>query len=68
MPRYRLDLLSAADHIVGSIVLTCDDDITAIAEMATNVSAEDGAELWQGQRLILRVPPASETALAAPER
>jgi hypothetical protein len=68
MPKYRLDLLSSADQVVGSIVLNCDDDVTAIAEMATNVSAEDGAELWQGQRLILRVPPASETALAAPER
>ena len=68
MPKYRLDLLSSADQVFGTIVLTCDDDVTAIAEMATNVSAEDGAELWQGQRLILRVPPASETALAAPER
>jgi hypothetical protein len=57
MPDYRLYLLTAGDHIDRAIVLTCDDDEQAIAEMAINTVTADGAELWLGARLVLRVAP-----------
>ncbi len=57
MPDYRLYLLTAGDRIDRAIVLTCDDDDQAIAEMALQTKAADGAELWQGSRRVLRVPP-----------
>jgi len=57
MPDYRLYLLTAGDRIDRAIVLTCDDDEQAIAEMASRAVAADGAELWQGSRRVLRVPP-----------
>ncbi len=57
MPDYRLYLLTAGDRIDRAIVLTCDDDEQAIAEMAISTVAADGAELWQGARLVRRVAP-----------
>lgn len=57
MPDYRLYLLTAGDRIDRAIVLTCDDDEQAIAEMAIQTVAADGAELWQGARLVRRVAP-----------
>lgn len=57
MPDYRLYLLTAGDRIDRAIVLTCEDDEQAIVEMALQTVAADGAELWQGSRRVLRIPP-----------
>lgn len=57
MTDYRLYLLTAGDRIGRAIVLTCDDDDHAIVEMRLQTVAADGAELWQGSRMVHRVPP-----------
>ena len=57
MPDYRFYLLNAGDRIDSAIALSCDDDEQAIAEMAINSVTADGAELWQGSRLVLRAAP-----------
>jgi hypothetical protein len=62
MPVYRLYLLTAGDRIDRAMVLTCDDDEQAIAEMETHTVAAGGAELWLGERLVHRVAPAGAGA------
>lgn len=62
MPDYRLYLLTAGDRIDRAIVLACDDDDQAMAEMETHTVAADGAELWLGERLVHRVAPAGTVA------
>lgn len=57
MPDYRLYLLTAGDRIAQALVMTCDDDAQAVEEMAIKTVSADGAELWQGSRLVLRTPP-----------
>ena len=57
MPDYRLYLLTAGDRIDRAIALSCDGDEQAIAEMAINTVTADGAELWQGSRLVFRAAP-----------
>lgn len=62
MPEYRLYLLTAGDRIDRAIVLTCDDDDQATAEMETHAAMADGAELWLGERLVRRLPPMGPAA------
>lgn len=57
MPDYQLYLLTVSDHIDRTVLLTCDDDEQALAEMAINAVTAGGVELWQDQRLVRRVPP-----------
>lgn len=62
MQDYRLYLLTAGDRIERAIVLTCEDDDQAIAEMETHALMADGAELWLGERLVRRIAPMGPAA------
>ena len=57
MPDYRVYLLNAQDRIEEALLVTCDDNEQAIAEMVLNAEAANGAELWQLGRLVHRVKP-----------
>lgn len=57
MPDYRLFLLTAADRIDRAMILTCDDDEQAIAEMAVHCEQACGGELWLEQRIVNRIAP-----------
>jgi hypothetical protein len=57
MTDYRLYLLTSGDRIDRHIALSCDDDEHAIAEMGLHIVAAEGAELWCGVQLVLRVAP-----------
>lgn len=60
MPDYRVYLLTARDRIDRAIILTCDNDEQAIAEMALHSMTASGAELWLGQNLVHRIAPVGE--------
>lgn len=57
MTDYRLYLLTRGDRIDRHIVLTCEDDEHAIAEMGLHIVAAQGAELWRDSELLRRVAP-----------
>lgn len=54
---YRLYLLTKGDRIDRHIILTCEDDEHALAEMGLHIVSAQGAELWRGSDLLRRVAP-----------
>ncbi len=62
MPEYRAYFLLDDDHIAGPpVVLICDDDEAAIEE-AGALSSDQDIELWQLDRLVVRLPRRTDPA------
>ena len=61
MTDYRLYLLTRDDRIDRGIVLSCEGDEHAIAEMDLHIVAAEGGELWRGSQLLRRVAPVAST-------
>ncbi len=57
MPDYRLYILNKKDRIDRAVLLSCDDQEHALAEMALHLVGADGAELWLGKQLVHRIAP-----------
>ena len=57
MPEYRIYLTAADGRILGpAIVLECADDPEALSKTSQATSSHATLELWQGNRLVLRLP------------
>ena len=58
MPAYRLFKLRDADHIVGaSTMVECHSDAEVIAKAKAMLDGLD-IEIWDGPRLVVRLPAA----------
>jgi hypothetical protein len=58
MPEYRIYLTAADGRILGpAIVLECADDQEALEKTERTTKGNTALELWQGNRLVLRLPP-----------
>lgn len=62
MPDYCLYLLTAGDCVDWAIVLTCDGDDQATAEMEIHTATADGAQLWLGWRWVPGIATLSPAA------
>jgi hypothetical protein len=54
MPYYRAYILNAEDHFVSHEELVCDCDSQAVEQAKRLVDGHD-VELWNGERLIIRL-------------
>ena len=61
MPDYRLYILNKKDRIERAVLLSCDDEKHARAEMALHMVGADGAELWLEKQLVHRIAPRPTT-------
>jgi hypothetical protein len=57
MPEYRVYLTATDGRILGpAIVFECADDREALSKTSQATSSHAALELWQGNRLVMRLP------------
>jgi len=59
MPEYRANFVGDDEHFVGFEPMICRDDAEAITRARRLLDTHD-IEVWSGERLVIRLSPASE--------